>query len=170
MYLHPEMDFCYLRGNHDQCDFLSDLSDDELPENLRQFSEDQWTSYAYGDVVISGLELNRQNSRTLGMDLVLDQTKCNIVVLHGRRQITSPKIRRRWCSCRLSAESISIIWPGPYSLLQKERPGRPGSLLLQRLSGGQGFDECGQKGFVLLNVEDGRVESSLSPPGEAAVS
>lgn len=111
MYLHPEMDFCYLRGNHDQCDFLSDLSDDELPENLRQFSEDQWTSYAYGDVVISGLELNRQNSRTLGMDLVLDQTKCNIVVLHGQEADYESKIRRRWCSCRLSAESISIIWP-----------------------------------------------------------
>ena len=164
MYLHPEMDFCYLRGNHDQCDFLSDLSDDELPENLRQFSEDQWTSYVYGDVVISGLELNRQNSRTLGMDLVLDQTKCNIVMLHGQEADYESKDPAEVVQLSaLRGKYIDYLALGHIHSYKKERLDDRGVYCYSGCLEGRGFDECGQKGFVLLNVEDGRVESTFVP-------
>ena len=85
-------------------------------------SEDQWTSYVYGDVVISGLELNRQNSRTLGMDLVLDQTKCNIVMLHGQEADYESKDPAEVVQLSaLRRKVYRLSGPGPYSLLQKKR-------------------------------------------------
>ena len=48
----PEIDFLYLKGNHDTDDKLPEV----LPENLKLFS-DKWTSYAYENTVISGTEI-----------------------------------------------------------------------------------------------------------------
>ena len=59
---HPEIDFLYLRGNHDSDNFLSKM--EELPENLFLFDE-EWTSYRYGNIVISGLELSEENRATV---------------------------------------------------------------------------------------------------------
>lgn len=69
---HPQIDFCYIRGNHDQLDFVEELSEQEDITNLKLFGTDEWTSYDYGDVVITGMELVKENSQTLGMNLVLD--------------------------------------------------------------------------------------------------
>ena len=53
----PEIDFLYLKGNHDNDNFLSKL--EVVPENLYLFDDD-WTTYAYGNVTITGLELNER--------------------------------------------------------------------------------------------------------------
>ena len=55
---HPQIDFLYLRGNHDSDNFLSKL--EEVPDNLLLFS-DTWTAYRYGNIVISGIELSANN-------------------------------------------------------------------------------------------------------------
>ena len=57
---HPEIDFCYIRGNHDQLDFVEELSEQEDITNLKLFGTDEWTSYDYGDVVITGMELVKE--------------------------------------------------------------------------------------------------------------
>ena len=53
----PDVDFLYLRGNHDMAGTPL-----EFP-NLKTFSE-SWTTYSYGNVTISGIELNSGNSET----------------------------------------------------------------------------------------------------------
>ena len=78
---HPEIDFLYLRGNHDSDNFLSKM--EEIPENLLLFGE-EWTAYRYGNVVITGMELNERNQVTAYNSLVLGHDDYNIVTLHGQ--------------------------------------------------------------------------------------
>ncbi len=63
---HPQIDFLYLRGNHDSDNFLSKL--EEVPDNLLLFS-DTWTAYRYGNIVISGIELGEQTGRPFTIPL-----------------------------------------------------------------------------------------------------
>ena len=164
MYLHPEIDFCYLQGNHDQCDFLADLGEEELPENLKLFSGERWTSYHYGDVVISGLELNRQNARTLGMDLVLDQTRCNIVVLHGQESDYEGKDGAEVVQLSaLRGKYIDYLALGHIHSFKLERLDERGVYCYSGCLEGRGFDECGPKGFVLLDIAEGRVDATFVP-------
>ena len=76
-----EIDFLYLKGNHDDDNFLSKL--EEVPENLYLFS-DQWMTYAYGNITITGSELNAVNSVSAYNSLVLDHDTFNIVTMHGQ--------------------------------------------------------------------------------------
>ena len=58
----PDIDFYYLKGNHDSDNFISKL--DEIPENLKLFSN-QWTSYSYGNITITGLEIDKSNQASM---------------------------------------------------------------------------------------------------------
>lgn len=164
IYLHPQIDFCYIRGNHDRCDFLSDLSEEELPENLKTFSDETWISYTYGNVVITGLEWNGQNEKTLGMDLVLDQSRCNIVVLHGQEADYPGRDSAQ--IIRLSAlrgKYIDYLALGHIHGYREQRLDERGVYCYSGCLEGRGFDECGEKGFVLLEIEDGQVDRTFVP-------
>ena len=76
---YPEIDFLYLAGNHEKKNPF--LERKIYPDNLKLFSADEWKSFEYGDVVITGRELS--NSPTLYQELNLDSGKVNIVCLHG---------------------------------------------------------------------------------------
>ena len=74
-----DMDFLYLKGNHDEnVDIFEGM---ELPGNFKTFGN-RWTSYRYGDVVISGVEPENWETYYDGLDLKPEDT--NIVLLHGQ--------------------------------------------------------------------------------------
>ena len=75
------IDFLYLKGNHDSDNFLNRM--EEIPENLLLF-EDTWKAYRYGNIVISGVELTPQNRAIIYNSLVLNHDDYNIVTLHGQ--------------------------------------------------------------------------------------
>ena len=75
----PELDFLYLRGNHDSAE---SYEEEGLP-NLKRFSE-EWTGYDYGEVRVSGIEMSRENALSLYSTLQLDEKRKNIVMLHGQ--------------------------------------------------------------------------------------
>ena len=164
MYEHPEIDFLYLKGNHDRSDFLSDMEEDEYPENLKLFLGEHWTSYHYDDVVITGLELTSNNSKTLAMNLVLDQMKCNIVMLHGQESLYEGKDKAEVINLtELKNKSIDYLALGHIHGYKLERLDERGVYCYSGCLEGRGFDECGSKGFVLLDVEDGNVSSEFIP-------
>ena len=71
---HPDIAFYYLKGNHDVNSFLASM--EEIPENLHLFS-DTWLSYEVGTtrrgrVMLSGVELNAENSSLIYPALSLD--------------------------------------------------------------------------------------------------
>ena len=78
---HPTIDFFYLKGNHDQDNFLSHL--EEIPSNLKLF-DSCWKTYYYENIAISGVESTRENQISLAGQLSLAQDQVNIVMLHGQ--------------------------------------------------------------------------------------
>ena len=120
---HPQIDFLYLRGNHDSDNFLSKL--EEVPDNLLLFS-DTWTAYRYGNIVMHG-QAGDYACRSQAENISLNQLKnknIDYLALGHVHTFMQDKLDNRgtWCYC--------------------------GCLE------GRGFDECGPKGFVLLDVDE----------------
>lgn len=158
---HPDISFYYLRGNHDAESFLAGL--EVVPPNLRLFSDD-WTSYEEGGVVISGAEMIGGHSR-LCSSLRLDPDKINIVVLHGQLIEAAPSSAEDIDLRSLRNMNIDYLALGHIHAYRDGRLDGRGRWCYPGCLEGRGFDECGEHGFVLLNVdtETRRVESSFVP-------
>lgn len=144
---YPQIDFLYLRGNHDGSESYT-----EEPENLKTFSS-AWTGYDYGNVHICGAELDRGNCRSLYSTLRLDEKKINIVMLHG--QTDTSEGADKICIQSLRDKHIDYLALGHiHSFRQGKIDGR-GQYAYSGCLEGRGFDETGEKGFVLLEIEGG---------------
>ena len=141
----PEVDFLLLRGNHDS----RVLTGCDLPENLRLFGE-SWTSFDYGDAVITGSEAPDEES------LSLDSERLNIVVLHGAD-------RQDFCLSALSGKGIDYLALGHYHSFSSGRIDSRGEWCYSGCPEGRGFDECGEKGFLLLDASDGEITHTFIP-------
>ncbi len=148
----PQIDFLYLKGNHDSDNFLSKL--EEIPSNLL-FFEEEWTSYRYGNVVVSGLELSERNGAVVSNSLVLNQEDINIVTLHGQTdEYRSADQVERIGLNELRNHNIDYLALGHiHSFVQGVLDNR-GIFCYPGCLEGRGFDECGKKGFVLLNIDE----------------
>ena len=142
----PSIDFLYLRGNHDQ----RGAYDMELP-NLKTF-EDRWSCYRYDDTAIWGLELEGTNEAALYNALQARQEDKNIVMLHG--QLSDSPGPGRICLSRLREKYIDYLALGhihSYGIGSLDSRGiwcYPGCLE------GRGYDEIGEKGFVVIDTDD----------------
>ncbi len=152
----PEICFYYIRGNHDNIGFWEQYG--EVPDNLKLF-DCNWKYYSHpcrkGQLVIAGAELNGSNMNTLCKNLYLHPDAFNIVMLHGQEQEYkgqdgTPVIPVR----EFREKNIDYLALGHvHSYKQGTVDGRgiwcyPGCLE------GRGFDECGEHGFVLLELEE----------------
>ncbi len=153
------IDFLYLRGNHDESGLA--FAGQELPENLKLFSN-HWSSYRYGSVVISGIEFDGENDSTLYQDLKLDSEDCNLVVLHG--QTSSSMGAEQVCLPALRGKGIDYLALGHLHSYQVQALDQRGTCCYSGCLEGRGFDECGEKGFVLLEITgSGRVDARFVP-------
>lgn len=143
---HPKITFYYLKGNHDNDNFLSGL--EEVPENLKMFGS-QWTTYeeAEGKVSISGIELTDENTGSACISLVLDSEKFNIVMLHGQE---SESINLK----ALRNKGIDYLALGHVHMYKKEKLDARGTYCYAGCLEGRGFDECGDHGFVVLDIDE----------------
>lgn len=147
----PEIDFLYLKGNHDNDNFLSKM--DEIPDNLCLFN-DKWTTYTYGNVAISGLELNAENTLAAYNSLVLDHGKYNIVTMHGQLAEYKSKDKTETISLDdLKNKNIDYLALGHVHGYRMQRLDARGVYCYPGCLEGRGFDECGEKGFVVLDVD-----------------
>ncbi len=146
--------FYYLKGNHDNDNFLSNL--EEVPDNLKMF-DTNWKTYeeADGKIVISGLELSKNNTRSAYVSLVLDSNKYNIVMLHGQEAEVVAKDKAEVINLKeLRNRGIDYLALGhvhSYKMTELDSRGvycYPGCLE------GRGFDECGDHGFVVLDFNE----------------
>ncbi len=160
---HPDIDFIYLKGNHDTDNFLAKL--DHIPDNLKLF-QDTWTSYEYGGIVISGVELTPYNGKSIYSSLLLDLDKFNIVTMHG--QLTQYENHADTDQISLNAlknKGIDYLALGHVHEYQIQKIDHRGTYAYPGCLEGRGFDECGEKGFILLEIEeDCRTWNSLFVP------
>lgn len=144
----PQIDFLYLKGNHDT---LESYERSDLP-NLKLFSE-EWMQYVYDDVVISGIEINEKNQMTMYEELQLPSKTYNIVMLHGQivdsRSVSSGTINLPL----LKNKNIDYLALGHIHSYSSAKLDQRGTYVYSGCLEGRGFDECGEKGFVIIDTE-----------------
>ena len=153
---YPEIDFLYLKGNHD---IAADYSGEVIP-NLKTFSND-WTGYTYGNVVISGIEITAENSTSLYSALSLDKDNINILMLHGQVGDTDGKDKINLK--KLRDKNIDYLALGH---IHKPRLGVKvddrGVYSYCGCLAGRGFDEAGEHGFIVLDIGEKVTQKFIS--------
>ena len=147
----PQVDFLYLQGNHDASAFAGV----EIPENFKTF-QDEWTGFTYENVMISGMTGDADYT-----GLNLDPEKVNIVTLHG--QISTQPGEELIALPMLKRKNIDYLALGHIHSYQTGKLDERGNWCYCGCLEGRGFDECGKKGFVLLDVEDKQVQHTFVP-------
>ena len=162
----PEIDFIYLKGNHDEAGFLD--ADEEIPQNLKLFKSEEWTTYEYLDnenptkITISGIEFGGKQEYEIYNSLILDKGKINIVVMHGQESENSVKDKTEIINLKkLKNKNIDYLALGHIHSYKKEKLDNRGEYCYSGCLEGRGFDECGDKGFVLLDIEKGKINSEF---------
>ena len=150
----PEIDFLYLRGNHDGAGERREF------QNLRTFGE-EWTSYEYDDVVISGIEMAPSNATSLYSALSLDAKKKNVVMLHG--QIGDAMGMDKVNLSRLRDKGIDYLALGHVHAYASGSLDARGTYAYSGCLEGRGFDEVGEKGFVLVEVDENGLTHRFQP-------
>ena len=147
----PNVDFLYLRGNHD----VSAFAGWDLPENFKTFG-DGWTYHRYGEVVIAGMEQEPAYDA-----LNLPEDTVNIVTLHG--QISTQPGEELIALPLLKRKNIDYLALGHIHSYQTGKLDDRGTWCYCGCLEGRGFDELGAKGFVLVNVENKNVSHEFVP-------
>lgn len=140
---HHDLTFFYLRGNHDS--FAENTLTEKLP-NLHSFG-DTWTEYSVGNICIAGAEWAAKNAENLYNTLQLDENKINIVLLHGDIQ---NEIDLR----RFKNKNINYLALGHIHSFSQGALDERGVYAYSGCLEGRGYDECGKKGFVLLDIPE----------------
>ncbi|MGO5314756.1 metallophosphoesterase family protein [Bilifractor sp. LCP21S3_A7] len=169
---HPGILFFYLTGNHERDGFLNRLS--RRPDNLLTFGPG-WKTYtirvdragrphaepageddpAGGRITISGLELNEANAPVAAAGLRLSPKDFNIVMLHGQVADYPVKGRPEIIGLHQYANrNIDYLALGHVHRYHQDVLPPGGAWCYPGCLEGRGFDECGEHGYVLLEIED----------------
>ena len=152
---HPMIDFFYLSGNHDKGSAL--LATAQLPENLHTFGM-TWTTYRKGNIVIAGAMIPDADTLSLSPEDV------NILLLHGQERRSAGVAGEDIIHLgRFKNKNIDYAALGHIHEHRVLRLDTRGVAAYSGCLEGRGFDECGIKGYVLLNVEGGRVSHRFVP-------
>ena len=141
----PEIDFLYLRGNHDSMESYTETDLD----NLKIFGR-EWKSYDYGDITVAGIEMAPENAISLYASLQLNPKRKNIVMLHG--QTASVAEMDKIHLAKLKNRYIDYLARGHVHSYQTDSLDERGIYAYCGCLEGRGFDEIGEKGFVLLDI------------------
>lgn len=144
--------FFYVSGNHDD-EFDST---DTLPQNLYVFDKNHgWESYALGeDIVISGLDTKNMSAQTFGQ-LRLSPDMFNVVLLHG--DIGGEKGGKESIPLSMLANrNVDYLALGHIHkpTLDAPRLDVRGKYRYCGCFEGRGFDEIGERGFFLIEVQN----------------
>lgn len=159
----PSIDFYYLCGNHDEDSLL--LLNDELPKNLHTFNND-WTSYNLNGAILTGAILG-ENNANLYTKLNLDPQEFNIVLLHGGetrgKDFSTPDTVN---FDALKNKNIDYLALGHIHSFKTGKLDKRCTYAYSGCLEGRGFDECGQKGFVVLDLEPTGMTLNFVPFGK----
>lgn len=156
----PKIDFIYLKGNHDEENIMTD----EIPNNLKIFNGDNWTSYRYDEnIVITGIEFGKKDNYEIYKSLMLNQNDFNIVVLHGQEaNYADKKDKTEIINIKeLKNKNIDYLALGHIHKYKKEKLDNRGIYCYSGCLEGRGFDECGDKGFVVLDIENNKLNTEF---------
>ena len=151
---YPDLPFFYLAGNHDRGNRLR--LREELPENLHTFG-DGWTSYTLGEVTVTGSECPDPDTLRLSEDAL------NVVLMHGQERAgraTGPDVI---AFGKLKGKHIDYLALGHLHAYRTAQIDPRCTACYSGCLEGRGFDECGPKGYVLLEIENRRITHRFVP-------
>lgn len=154
----PQIDYLYVSGNHD--DQTNAFADQKIPENFKRFT-DKWNTIEYGDVAVSGIEITKSNASTLYGQLPTQKSRVNIVMLHG--QISSACGVDQVNLNLLKGKNINYLALGHIHTYSCEQLDCDGIYCYPGCLEGRGFDECGEKGFVVLDTDGRKITPTFIP-------
>jgi len=149
-----DMLFFYLQGNHEKDAFL--ISGRTLPPNLKTFGK-EWTYYTIGSVTVAG-----RNEIREGMfeSLELPTSGKNILILHGETRDKSAAPDTIGIK-EAVGRNIDYLALGHYHSYTAEVIDDRGVAVYSGTPEGRGFDEVGDKGYVVLDTNSTRVKFSF---------
>lgn len=149
---HPDLSVFYLAGNHDGGGIGARH---DLPANLHTFGQD-WTYYRLGDLTVAGGTAPDPDTLELPRDSI------NIAILHG--QVNGSGTGEYGISFRrLRDKNIDYLALGHIHSYQEARLDDRGMACYSGCLMGRGFDECGKKGYVLLETVNSRLTHRFIP-------
>lgn len=158
------IDFLYLSGNHDEGENL--FKEGSLPSNFKFFGND-WSAYDYGNIAVSGINLSAKNGMFFYDELNLLPEKTNIVMLHGQISNYNVKDGSEIISiAKLKNKNIDYLALGHIHSYSCGNIDERGVYAYCGCLAPRGFDELDKKGFVLLDVNNGKVEHKFIPFAE----
>ncbi len=146
--------FFYLTGNHEGDALFA--SGREMPRNLVTFGK-EWSYFTAGGVTIAGIsEITEGMFDSLDMP---EDTK-NIVVLHGelRDRTAAPEAIGLKDA---AGKGIDYMALGHYHSYSRAEIDERGYAVYSGTPEGRGFDEVGDKGYVIIDTDTKRVESGF---------
>ena len=152
---YPALTYFYVAGNHERTAFTDRIQ--EKPKNLIIFGE-QWEYYAINDVRIIG-----RSHTEPGMfeSLVCEGGKKNIVILHTEPTEKNGTVGIGFDDAQ--GRGIDYLALGHYHTYRTYRISDGGIAVYPGTPEGRGFDEEGEKGFVLVDVDNKGIHHSFIP-------
>jgi DNA repair exonuclease SbcCD nuclease subunit len=143
---HPRLKFYYLPGNHERFAILqSGLS---LPENLYVFSEN-WTYFELDGVRIAG---RSESCEDMFATLSIDKSRKNIAVLHGT--LCEKSREGGFIGEGEVPSGLDYLALGHYHSFSEKRLNENTVAVYSGTLEGRGFDECGECGYVILDISE----------------
>lgn len=156
---HPQIEFYYLSGNHDEGEVGFTDPKNPLPENLHVFS-DTWQEYRLENVSIWGCV--DPSTREIYDALTPDPERVNIAMLHGQIYESDTRFEGGVNLRALQGRGLDYLALGHIHSYRIDKLDTRGTYCYAGCPEGRGFDECGNKGFVMLDVaEDGKITSQF---------
>lgn len=147
-----DVEVYYLKGNHDPGNHIFDGKN--IPENLHLFGS-EWTYYILSDVVLSGVVLDNENCNRIYETLDISESDINIVVLHGQeRNYRVAQNSEDICLECLRDRGIDYLALGHIHKPKRAKLDHRGIYAYAGCLEGRGFDECGEHGFWLLDIDE----------------
>ncbi len=150
---HPNISVYYIKGNHDM-----NGSFEEVLSNLYTFNENEWTTFSLindNKIKITGIELNKNNKNYIYNTLNLQNEDFNIVVMHGQESAVDAKKDAEIINLKaLKGKYIDYLALGHiHSYKEMPLDNNRGIYCYSGCLEGRGFDETGNHGFVLLDID-----------------
>lgn len=147
---YPNIDFIYLNGNHDDSDVFSNEKIGILPSNLKIVKKHD--TYKYDNVKISAIDIFKYQKDSYLKELKLDPKDFNILMMHGSlSEIPFNKLK----GINIDYLALGDIHKPDFDLIKLDGRGYFGySGILEP----RGFDELGERGFFLLEVENNKLK------------
>ena len=146
----PAIDFLYLSGNHEKNALVE--SGIPLPLNLKLFGR-EWTYFTYGEVTFAG---RSEMTPDMFGELKVDPSMKNFVVLHGAvgDRTGGDVIGIK----ELANRGVDYVALGHYHSYGVYEVDERCVAVYSGTPEGRGFDEAGDKGFVLIDTESRLVQ------------